>query len=255
VIKVSPDVNVPGHLHLIGTGTTINGASDLDVRGVTSIVCRMKGGDDHLEFNATIPGSLSFNGGGGKNLLDFDSGSSVGGSVRYVNGTTSANNDTLEFLSSHVLIGHDVVANFGAGTSLTQLGFGATIGAKVSITAGSGVDELDTQSLTLGGSLVANLGAGANVVSLDSDTDNISSAGEFTTIGGALKIATGSGADLIDIGSEQTVLVLGNVSIKTGDEASIPNITNDQVHIDNSTSIPTCLSTWGQEMTRRCWTQ
>src|SRR5215831_14108442 len=85
VIEVSPDVNVPGHLHLIGKGgTTINGVSDLDVRGVTSIVCRLKGGDDHLEFNATIPGNLTFNGGGGKNLLDFDSGSSVGGSVRYV---------------------------------------------------------------------------------------------------------------------------------------------------------------------------
>src|SRR6478672_11338289 len=65
VIKVSPDVNVPGHLNLIGTGTTINGVTNLDVRGVTSIVCRLKGGDDHLEINATIPGNLTFNGGGG----------------------------------------------------------------------------------------------------------------------------------------------------------------------------------------------
>jgi len=228
VIKVSPGVNFPGHLHLIGTGTTINGVSDLDVRSVTSIVCRLKGGDDHLEFNATIPGNLTFNGGGGKNLLDFDSGSSVGGSVRYVNGTTSANDDTLEILSSHVLIGHDVIANFGAGTSLTQLGFGVVIGGKVSITAGSGVDEVDTQTLTVGGSFIANLGGGANVVSLDDQNDNLFSSGESTTIGGALKVTTGSGADTIRIGSEQSVYVLGKVSLLTGNG-------EDTVQIDNST--------------------
>jgi hypothetical protein len=231
VIKISPDLSVPGHLHLVGTGTTINGVGDLDVRGVTSIVCRLKGGNDHVEFNANIPGSLTFNGGSGTNKLDFDSFSQVGGSVRYVNGTTSANDDTLEILASHVLIGHDVIANFGAGTSFTQLGFGLVIGGKVSITAGSGVDEVDTQTLTVGGSFTANLGGGANVVSLESDTDNIFSSGEFTIIGGALKIATRSGADSIDIGSEQTVYVLGNVSIKTGDELS----GGDTIKIDNST--------------------
>jgi hypothetical protein len=228
-IKISPDVNVPGHLHLVGTGTTINGVSDFEVKGVTSIVCRLKGGDDHLEFNATIPGSLTFNGGGGTNLLDFDSGSSVGGSVRYVNGTTSANDDTLEILAGGVLIGHDVVANFGAGTSITELGFGAFIGGKVSITGGSGVDEVHTQTLTVGGSFVATLGGGANVVSLD-DTDNISSSGERTTIGGALKITTGSGNDTIKIGSEQSVYVLGKVVLVTGDELS----GGDLVTIDNS---------------------
>jgi len=124
VIKISPTLDHPGHLDIAGTGTTINGVSDLDVQGVTSIVCRLKGGNDHLEFGANIAGSLTFNGGSGTNKLDFDTFAGIGGSVRYVNGTTSANDDTLQILASHVLIGHDVIANFGAGTSLTQLGFG-----------------------------------------------------------------------------------------------------------------------------------
>lgn len=224
---------LPGHLDLIGTvGTTINGLSTFTTKGtVNSIVCKLKGGDDTVTFNANIAGNLTFNGGSGANELEFSSGAQVGGSVTYVNGTTSANADTLEILASHVLIGHNVVANFGAGTSLAQLGFGAFIAGRVSITAGSGADEVDTQSLTLGGSLVASLGGGANKVSLDADTDNIFSSGESTTIGGALKITTGSGNDLINIGSEQNVYVLGKVVLLTGDELS----GGDSVNIDNST--------------------
>ena len=243
VIEISPGgVELPGRLYItgLGTGTKINGADNFTTAGiVNSIVCRLKGGKDTLMFNATITGNLTFNGGDGDNLLLFEQNSVVGGTVRYVNGATSANTDELDLIESGVRIGHDLIANYGAGASVTKLGLdgttignGPTIFGKVSITAGSGADTLETQSLTVGQSLVANLGGGANVVSLDALGDDLlDNTGKFTAIGGALKITTGSGADAIFIGSEQHVDVLGSVVLVTGNESS----SGDTVFIDDST--------------------
>jgi len=243
VIEISPGgVALPGRLYItgLGTGTKINGADNFTTAStVNSIVCRLKGGKDSLMFNATITGNLTFNGGDGDNLLLFEQNSVVGGTVRYVNGATSANTDELDMIEGGVRIGHDLIANYGAGASVTKLGLpGATLGngptifGTVSITAGSGADTLETQSLTVGRSLVANLGGGANVVLLDALGDDLQdNTGKFTSIDGALTITTGSGADTISIGSEQHVDVLGSVSLVTGDESS----SGDTVFIDDAT--------------------
>ena len=125
-----------GELDISGTGTTINGASSLTVKGVRSIVISLKGGNDTVTYSAFIAGSITFNGGGGTNELEIDSGS-IGGSVNYVNGSASANEDNLTIFGSNIHIGRDIIADFGEGTSWALFS-GVTVGGKVVVTGGSG---------------------------------------------------------------------------------------------------------------------
>jgi len=219
----------PGQLDLTGTGTTINGASSRTVTGVRSIVCTMKGGDDTITFHANIKGDITFNGGGGTNELEIGN-AFIGGSVHYLNGTTAANEDNLTINGFGIIIGRDVTADFGEGTSQAILS-GAVIGGKAAITAGSGADIVSTNGLTLTRSLTASLGNGDNLVGIESANDNISQANAPTFLGGALSVTTGSGADTIEIGQEDSVDILGSVTLLTGNEAT----KGDTVTIDNTT--------------------
>ena len=90
-------------------------------------------------------------------------------------------------------------------------------------------DTVVTNDFTLSRSLKANLGDGDNFLSIKGLNDNISG-GESTFISGGLKVSTGSGADKIEIGQESSVIILGQVSLFTGNESS----GGDTVMIDNS---------------------
>ena len=226
-IKISND-STPGRLDLDGTGTTINGSTSLVVKGVRSIVCTMKGGNDTVTFDANIRGDITFNGGGGTNELDLDSNAWVGGSVLYLNGTTAANDDNLSVSGFNIVIGRNVIADYGEGTSQTILS--GVIGGKVAITAGSGADIVSTNGLSLTRSLTASLGDGDNFVGVESASDNISGSGSTTFLGGALFVTTGGGADTIEIGQEDSVYVLGSATLLTGNELA----GGDTVKIDNT---------------------
>ena len=226
-IKISQG-NEPGRLDLDGTGTTINGGSSLTVAGIRSIVCTMRGGNDTVTFDANIKGDITFNGGGGTNKLEIDGGF-VGGSVHYLNGTTLANDDTLEIISFGLVIGRDVTADFGEGTSEALLS-GPTIGGKVAVTGGSGADIIATNGLTVARSLTASLGDGDNFVGIESANDNVFQSSATTFLGGALFVTTGAGSDTFEIGQEDSVFILGSVTLLTGNEAT----GGDHVTIDNT---------------------
>jgi len=217
----------PGELDLDGTGTTINGQASVTLKGVRSIVCDMKGGNDSVTFSSRIAGGIAFNGGNGENELSIKSGAKIGGAVRYLSGTTLANKDELT-LFGDIVIGRGVFADFGEGISYATLA-GATIGGRVAITSGSGADTIATNGVTIARGLSASLGDGANFVGIESDTDYVSG-GDTTFIGGGLFVATGSGEDVIAIGQEDSVIILGKTSLLTGGEAS----GGDTIKLDNS---------------------
>src|SRR5262249_12159375 len=164
--------SLPGHLDITGSGTTINGVTTFTTKGtVNSIVCRMKGGDDQVSFGAQIAGNLTINLGDGSNLGDVTLGSLVGGSVRFSGSNTDdAKLNQFRIIAQGVQIGHDVIVTCsGKGICDTDLGYGAAIGGKVSITGGGEADAVTTQALKLQGSFVANLGGGNNYIYMDAD--------------------------------------------------------------------------------------
>jgi hypothetical protein len=224
-IKINSGSN-PGELDLVGTGTTINGQASVTLKGVRSIVCDMKGGNDLVTLSSRIAGGIAFNGGGGNNELEVQG--SVGGAVRYLNGTATANDDRLTIGGLNTVIGRGVFADFGEGISYTTLGV-STIGGRVAVTGGSGADTIVTNGVTMTRGLSANLGDGANFVGIESDTDYISG-GDTTFLGGGLFVTAGSGEDVIEIGQENSVTILGKVSLLTGSEAS----GGDTIKLDNS---------------------
>lgn len=224
-IKIVPS-SILGRFDIVGlNGTTINGMTTFTCKGFSSIVLNMKGGDDHVVFGATLPGSLTFNGGNGNNELELDTWSTIGKGLVY---TGAAGSDTLSVFGFHITIGGNIQANMGAGENTTYLA-GAVVGGNVLVTGLEGIDTVSTDNLIVTGNLTANLGDGANYVGIESMNDNISG-GELTVIVGDLTITTGKHADTIEIGSENSAHISGVVVINTGDELA----GGDTVLLDNS---------------------
>lgn len=240
VMKISQS-SIEGQYDIAGTGTTINGVTIFTTtKPWNSVVCNLKGGNDEVTLSTSIVGGMTFNGGDGNNEFTIDSGSYIGGSVRYGNGTANANVDKLTIFANDIFIARDLIGNFGAGTSYTTLA-GVVVGGRVAITGGSGNDSIETLGIHVCQSFTANLGNGSNLVSIDALGDNISGGADGTDILGGLTINTGTGADTINIGSEHGVEVLGKVVMNTGNEAA----GGDSIAIDNSTFYGDCTLNLG----------
>ena len=188
----------------------------------------MKGGNDTVEYDAWIRGGITFNGGGGTNELAINSNAWIGGSIRYLSPIAAVNDDNLTIVGSNIVIGRNIIADFGEGTSWTTFG-GGVIGGKVGITGGAGADTIASTGWTLARGLTAALGDGDNFVGIESQNGNVFSS-ETSFFGGALNVTTGNGTDTIEIGQENNVYVLGAVTLATGNEAS----GGDTVLIDNT---------------------
>ena len=220
---------IPGHFDVDGlNGTTINNGATFLAKGVRSIVCKLRGGDDQVAFEGKIGGNLIFNGGGGFNDLHLGFNCLIGGSVKMVDGTTTANFDRL-FASFGTRIGRNVIANYGTGSSTTQM-IDTFIGGRMAITGGSGPDRVDLNDMVIGGSVTAKLRGGSNEFYIDAIAG--SAGGTIgSTIGGAVRLTTGGGEDTVFLGDESPLTIAGPVSLVTGNEGVG---FGDAVHIDDT---------------------
>jgi hypothetical protein len=206
---------------------TLSGSNGLlkigKLSGGQSILFTGGAGNDFVTSDVarqTLLGGIKMNGGGGNNVLEFDSrdlikvGKFATGQSVSVSGTGDAENEVF-FGGRSTLSGSiEVTSGSGGGTigldGITVVGRNDQ-GLSVSLNGGAGLDRLDfDDNVSLAGSLVFNSGEGNSLI----DFTDLQTLG----IRGAVQIVGGTGDDTVNI--EAFRLTLGSTLSFTGGDGA-----------------------------------
>ncbi|MCA9097411.1 MAG: hypothetical protein KDA36_03460 [Planctomycetaceae bacterium] len=212
-ITIEPTANA-GEFKITGTGTTVNGAANVTLGGLTGdIIAQMGDGNDQVQLSTsgtqdiTLPGAIRGEMGEGNNVFKvFTLGASnlkVSGDATF---TSGAGNDNYIFQSlgigSDLTFDANVSVTAGEGTNGTTLETSnnnsrVDVGLKLTVKGGSGSDSV--QFLAQGNvstvsvrNAVINPGDGTNEVRLESNADSA-----VAKVIESFRYTGGAGADTI----------------------------------------------------------